>query len=191
MSYRIEYDWVAVRLPKQRIESAYEDHFILASLGGDNNIYSRDGKRPRSWSCMAFGMHWEVMQRAVEFSAACEGGSLKPHGRWVKPESYIARMRRVVDEAWFLDDARSRGFRLSLRIDIDVRKMRDRYDAECLEKFRASRSGIALQGNGDGIERFILSIDDDADLSAFARYHWLSESKSLWRKIEVAGPGES
>ena len=50
MSYRIEYDWVAVRLPKQRIESAYEDHFILASLGGDNNIYSRDGKRPRSWS---------------------------------------------------------------------------------------------------------------------------------------------
>ena len=179
MSYRIEYDWVAVRLPKQRIESAYEHHFPVHA------------KRPRSWSCMAFGMHWEVMQRAVEFSAACEGGSLKPHGRWVKPESYIARMRRVVDEAWFLDDARSRGFRLSLCIDIDVRKMRDRYDAECLEKFRASRSGIALQGNGDGIERFILSIDDDADLSAFARYHWLSESKSLWRKIEVAGPGES
>ena len=34
MSYRIEYDWVAVRLPKQRIESAYEDHFILASPTG-------------------------------------------------------------------------------------------------------------------------------------------------------------
>jgi hypothetical protein len=91
MSYRIEYDWVAVRLPKQRIESAYEDHFILASLGGDNNIYSRDGKRPRSWSCMALGMHWEVMQRAVEFSAACEGGSLKPHGRWMSSQKATLR----------------------------------------------------------------------------------------------------
>ena len=30
MSYRIEYDWVAIRLPKERIESAYEYHFILA-----------------------------------------------------------------------------------------------------------------------------------------------------------------
>lgn len=56
MSYRIEYDWVAIRLPKERIESAYEDHFILASLGGDNNVYRSDGKRPRRWSCMALGM---------------------------------------------------------------------------------------------------------------------------------------
>ena len=96
MSYRIEYDWVAIRLPKERIESAYEDHFILASLGGDNNVYRQDGKRPRLWSCMALGMSWQVMQTVVEFAAACEGGSLKPHGRWMKPEAYIARLRRVV-----------------------------------------------------------------------------------------------
>ena len=63
MSYRIEYDWVAIRLPKERIESAYEDHFILASLGGDNNVYRSDGKRPRRWSCMALGMSWQVSLR--------------------------------------------------------------------------------------------------------------------------------
>ena len=62
--------------------------------------------------------------------------------------------------------------------------------AECLAKFRENRTGLALNGSGDGIERFILSIDDDADLSAFVRYHWLSDSKSLWRKIEVGGRGE-
>ena len=33
MSYRIEYDWVAIRLPKERIESAYEDHFISGFAG--------------------------------------------------------------------------------------------------------------------------------------------------------------
>jgi hypothetical protein len=68
--------------------------------------------------------------------------------------------------------------------------MRDRYDAECLAKFRENRTGLALNGSGDSIERFILSIDDDTDLSAFVRYHWLSDSKSLWRKIEVGGRGE-
>ena len=190
MSYRIEYDWVAIRLPKERIESAYEDHFILASLGGDNNVYRSDGKRPRRWSCMALGMSWQVMQTVVEFAAACEGGSLKPHGRWMKPEAYITRLRRVVADAVSLEEARNRGVRVSLCIDIDTQKMRDRYDAECLSKFRENRTGLDLNGSGDGIERFILSIDDDADLSAFVRYHWLSDSKSLWRKIEVGGRGE-
>ena len=96
----------------------------------------------------------------------------------------------MVADAVSLEEARNRGVRVSLCIDIDTQKMRDRYDAECLAKFRENRTGLALNGSGDGIERFILSIDDDADLSAFVRYHWLSDSKSLWRKIEVGGRGE-
>ena len=63
MSYRIEYDWAAIRLPKERIESAYEDHFILASLGG---------------TTMSIGRMASVLVGGPAWPWACPGRSCKP-----------------------------------------------------------------------------------------------------------------
>lgn len=100
MSHRIEYQARAFRVPKHLVsEHAYEDYYVFALEGGDNNLVDERSRPVRRWSVLSFEMHYRVVEDIVRHAIGCEGGSLKWLGRDMKPENYIRVMRRVVDEA--------------------------------------------------------------------------------------------
>lgn len=108
MSYRIEYQWGAFRIPGEEIAAA-EDRYVVAIEGGDNNCYEHSGRnarRARSWSVCMIGTAEQVLMQAVAFAGDCEGGMLKPGGRDGTPESYIRRIRRLIAGPEYL----TRGF---------------------------------------------------------------------------------
>lgn len=97
MSHRLEYQWAAFHIAGAPLGLS-EDRFIVAIEGGDNNLYEgRTGRRARSWDACMVGTRVQVLRQAVYFAGACEGGSLKPHGRDCTPENYIRRIRRLLD----------------------------------------------------------------------------------------------
>ena len=101
MSYRLEYQY-AVFVD----DSAATRRYVVAIEGGDNNCYeNRSGRRSRSWDATMLGPESSVLKRAVYFASACPGGSLKPMGRDCTPESYIARIRRLLTTATPLTSA--------------------------------------------------------------------------------------
>ena len=97
MSHRIEYQWVAFKVNPNFYLT--EPRYVVAIEGGDNNCYSSNGKRSRSWCVCMIGTLSQVLKQAVYYGGACEGGGLKPSGRDCKPEDYIRRIRRLVT-AW-------------------------------------------------------------------------------------------
>ncbi len=55
MSYRLEYQYAAYRVPAAQI-GQQEDRFVVAIEGGDNNVRnSRTGKRARDWEVCMIG----------------------------------------------------------------------------------------------------------------------------------------
>jgi hypothetical protein len=113
MSHRLEYQYCAFR-----IASLDPPHFVVAVEGGDNNCYSRvwtghayRERRSRDWSVCMIGTTHQVLKQAVGFAGACEGGGLQPHGKPCSSESYIGRIRRLVEKyseppagsSWFPD----------------------------------------------------------------------------------------
>ena len=117
MSYRLEYQYCAFRIDPVDANLG-QPRFVVAIEGGDNNCYSQvwtgsgyRERRSRSWSVCMIGTAHQVLKQAVYFAGACEGGSLQPHGKACSPESYIGRIRRLVEKyseppagsAWFPD----------------------------------------------------------------------------------------
>lgn len=99
MSYRLEYQWVAFHVAGAPLGLA-QDRFIIAIEGGDNNVRNaRTGRRSRSWDACMVGTRNQVLRQAVYMAGCCEGGALQPHGRCCTPESYIRRIRRLMDRA--------------------------------------------------------------------------------------------
>jgi hypothetical protein len=99
MSYRIEYQWAAFHVPGAPLGLS-EDRYIVAIEGGDNNCYEIDtNRRTRAWDACMAGTHTQVLRQAVYYAGACEGGCLKPKGRACTPESYIRRIRRLLEGA--------------------------------------------------------------------------------------------
>lgn len=97
MSYRLEYQWGAFHIPAASLGLA-EDRFVIAIEGGDNNVsHARTGKRARSWDACMIGTKVQVLRQAVYLAGSCDGGSLQPHGRYCTPESYIRRIRRLLE----------------------------------------------------------------------------------------------
>jgi hypothetical protein len=97
MSYRIEYQWALFRISPQET-GLPEERFIVAIEGGDSNLREpRTGRRARSWEVGMIGTSVQVLQRAVQVAAECEGGSLKLHDRDCTPEAYIRRIRKLLD----------------------------------------------------------------------------------------------
>jgi hypothetical protein len=84
----------AFRIPKEH-SGHYEDIYLAAQLGGDNNVCdARTGRRARDWSLLAAGAHWQVMQKICEQSAGFCGGCARMSGRAeTKPEAYIKSWR--------------------------------------------------------------------------------------------------
>ena len=99
MSHRLEYQWAAFLVAGAPLGLA-EDRFIVVIEGGDSNVYdTQTGRRSRSWDACMAGTRNEVLRQAVDMAGACEGGSLQPHGRHCTPESYIRRIRQLIDRA--------------------------------------------------------------------------------------------
>lgn len=102
MSYRIEYAHQVVF--KQSV--AGQMRYAIAVLGGDNNVwrtcYGRGGKRyearARSWGLQFLGTAQQIMADACLFASDTCGGSLKPRGRDVTPESYVRLISRLLDQ---------------------------------------------------------------------------------------------
>lgn len=91
MSYRIEYQWAALRTTV-----AGEARFVIAVEGGDNNI--GDARRAaRRWEACMIGSARQVLKQAVGFAASCESEMLRPLGRRCSAEAYIRRIRCLVE----------------------------------------------------------------------------------------------
>ena len=72
---------------------------MVAIESGSNNCFDHSGgnaRRSRDWSVCMLGTETQVLQKAVYFAGACEGGMLKPRGRDCTPEAYIRRIRRLI-----------------------------------------------------------------------------------------------
>lgn len=91
MSYRIEYQWVALRTTV-----AGQERFVVAVEGGDNNI--GDARRAaRRWEACMMGSAQQVLKQAVLFAGSCESELLRPLGRRCSAEVYIRRIRGLVE----------------------------------------------------------------------------------------------
>jgi hypothetical protein len=102
MSYRIEYQWGAFHVPALQF-GLDADRYVVAIEGGDNNVYNAsNNKRSRSWSVCMIGTKNQVLKQAVGFAAACDGGGLQQRGRYCTPESYIRRIRNLIDSGDYL-----------------------------------------------------------------------------------------
>ena len=113
----------AIRFPKE-ITGNYADVFLVAELGGDNNVRcARTDRRARTWSATAIGEEWAVIGQACRFAAGCSGGMTKLHGRVTKPESYIRAYRKALANAATMEETRRvKGLWLKARIRIDARQ---------------------------------------------------------------------
>ena len=108
MSHRIVYEHLAVHFPANMLMaelehwSFYDDRYLLLELGGDNNCstYHPQTNREvasRDWCVLAYGHHYEVIAKAVKFSAVCEGGGMRLSGqRGTLPEAYIRHVRNAL-----------------------------------------------------------------------------------------------
>lgn len=99
MSSRIEFGYAAWRIPGAELGKS-EDQFLVAALGGDNNLISQSGAVARSWSAVCIGTHQDVIRQACRLAKSCEGGSVQmPGRRCLTPEAYIAKFRRLMVDA--------------------------------------------------------------------------------------------
>lgn len=175
MSYRIEYQWTAFVVDGESLGLS-EDRFIVAIQGGDNNVYEADsGRRARAWEACLVGTRTQVLRQTVYFAGACEGGGLKPHGRDCTPESYIRRIRRLLDDA---RDTSIRGYwrpRLRVAPDHPAAIELQQCGVEPREEQRYGTSYALFQVSSEHLATYFQLIDQHCnDLPA-------------WNWIEVGG----
>lgn len=104
MSHRIEFGFAAWRIPACEAGTS-EDQFVAATLGGDNNVITDSGAVARRWSAVCIGTRKDVIRQACRLAQSCEGGSLQLPGRKsITPEAYIARFRRLMEDAPHISD---------------------------------------------------------------------------------------
>ena len=103
MSYRIEYQWIGLRITSDVAPGLDEPRLVIAIEGGDNNLTTmgRHGveRRARSWDIGMIGTETQVLRQATRLGSYCESGELKPAGKHCTPEAYIRRIRRAMAHA--------------------------------------------------------------------------------------------
>jgi len=114
MSYEIEYEKKAYRALDKHGEEVFFTYVTTCS----NNVDPRT-PRPRFFKA---GRRYEIIQRACEFAGDCESGCWKPKNRWVSPESYIRRWRKVLKEAVSLEVLHGR---MTLRLTMKQAELKD------------------------------------------------------------------
>lgn len=106
MSSSIIYHSLGLLLPPTLTGFAQE-LFLIAAQVGESNCYEiaprgGNGRRSRSWSALHFGTEEDVIADAIRLAGGFEGGGLKLdryRGGDVRPETYIARARRILAAA--------------------------------------------------------------------------------------------
>jgi len=101
MSSTIIYHMVAMTVPPELTGSDQPVVLIAAQMGESNCYESHSGRRSRSWQALHFGTRDQVLTDAIQMAGGFEGGGLKLGGasRWVEPETYIRRAKRLLKEA--------------------------------------------------------------------------------------------
>lgn len=194
MSYRIEYDHLAIRVPRETLTDTqghvpWDDLYFWVTLGGDNNLIAHNGKPARRWRCNGVGAHTEVMCQAIELSGACESGFLKPGDRDMKPEAYIAKIRKVLGQAISLEEASARCIVVIPRLPVKPETLgpypKTRYDKLCLMK-----SPVLSKEWDEEFQLFSFSAYDPESLARFNEYRNLVSGARSWTLVHVRGPGE-
>jgi hypothetical protein len=172
----------AIRFPKEATGLCHDD-YLVAELGGDNNVRDNRGRRARSWSATAIGQEWEVIKQACEFAACCSGGMLKLRGRVTKPEAYIRAYRKALATAATLEEARrGKGLYLRARIRFTEEEKKS-WHFQQLAKTRTPRIETPF-GEPQSVFDFDLNSREDTNL-------WLEHChRAGWHNAEVDGPGE-
>ena len=172
----------AIRFPKEATGLCH-DAYLVAELGGDNNVRDNRGRRARSWSATTIGQEWEVIKQACEFAACCSGGMLKLRGRVTKPEAYIRAYRKALATAATLEEARrGKGLYLRARIRFTEEEKKS-WHFQQLAKTRTPRIETPF-GEPQSVFDFDLNSREDTNL-------WLEHChRAGWHNAEVDGPGE-
>lgn len=188
MSYRIEYELKAIRIPANHAGD-YDDVFLCIALGGDNNCYEVDSdKRVRSWTLEAIGQQWRAMDPLCEFAGSCEGGSLKLHGRWTKPENYIKAWRKAFEQAIPLDRVFEYQIRVSPHIDFTTEEATNgrAKDFEALRAVYAPTDYKSYYAK-ESVHRFKFDIHKPNDCAIWLKH---AHGGRAWKFADVYGPGE-
>jgi hypothetical protein len=187
MSIRIVDRILAVKLPKERT-AHYEDCFIVAELGGDNNVINcRTNRRARSWYATAVGPEWSVIGEACNRAAGCSGGMLKLHGRHTEPETYIRAYRKALREAavGLREAAGVHGLRIQgwLLFSDKDKLDRGKWAWESLVKLRQP----GTYDPGFGIySAFRFDVENPEDFKVWSQYRY----GPAWYSAEIRGSGE-
>jgi hypothetical protein len=178
---------LAVKLPKERTAS-YDDCFIVAQLGGDNNVINcRTNRRARHWHATAIGPDWSVIGEACRYAAGCSGGMLKLYGRATEPETYIRAYRKAIQgaviglrEAASVHGLRIQGWLLFNEAD---KLNGGKWAWESLAQLR--QPGIYDAGYCQ-YTAFRFDLENPEDFQVWSRYRY----GPAWYGAEVHGPGE-
>lgn len=174
----------AIRFPKETT-GHYADLFLVAELGGDNNVRcARTNRRARTWSATAIGEDWAVIGEACRFAASCSGGMTKLRGRVTKPESYIRAYRKALANAATMEEARRvKGLGLTARIRFTEEERKGWHYKELQKKGRTPRETTEY-GTAYAVFEFDLSKPEELAL-------WLEYCHGNgWNNATVYGPGE-
>jgi hypothetical protein len=195
MSSTLIYDAAAWVVPAAEAGTA-EDQYVVAALEGASNTCTQAGARVRKWHLLFLGSYNDVLRDACKRAGSCEGGMLQDAGkRWLKPETYIARIRRLMHKASHISGNRNgQWFGKTFKVDIPT----DQID------------GIR-QTNPDVIDRLMnydmpherkewysnvvwsewkFPIAPDAIKLFFSVLPHFKDDHRPWSLAEISGPGE-
>lgn len=195
MSYRIEFDYAAWRIPAGEVNMP-EDQYLVASLGGDNNVISSSGAVARSWSGMCLGNHQQVIRQACDRAQSCEGGSLQlPGRRWIKPEAYIAKVRKLMETAPHISEGyHGEFFRKSFKIyePKDEIACLQQSNPEITDRLYAFAKPVEKKDWYSEVVKleWTFAVDIRQMAEFFAVFPFFIKNRYAWNFCSISGPGE-
>lgn len=187
MSYRLEYQYVGLRIAGSDLNDGI-DRYAICVEGGDNNAYTgsgRNARRARSWQVQFLGTQEQILERACSYAAGCEDGQIKPLGKYSSCEAYLARIRTLMENAGLVDDAYSRGIYLSLEYTCDIGS----YDDQMLSATPIIRSEEKAWYSNKTMAKFSFKNDGCNDFRTFFDvFNKLYRDRSGWHFATCSGP---
>lgn len=101
MSHHIEYRYLASRVPGAALADGV-DRFFVCIEGGCSRTYEHSGptaRRARNWRVQMLGSLEDILEQTCYFAVACERGEVKIQSKTISPESYIKKIRTLVETA--------------------------------------------------------------------------------------------
>lgn len=188
MSYRIEYRYSALKIPGALVSDGV-DRFAVCIEGGDNNCFESgagNARRSRSWGVDFIGTKEEILERSCVFAASCESGMLKPMGRVCTAESYIGRIRKLIDNAKDIDDYNWQDCRISLRYFCEIGSADDLF-LSSLPLVRHEQNSFTCDSKNSACFKFREKDRNDYK-TFFDVYPIIHHDQAAWKFAECSGP---